>query len=93
MKCLIDALFVDVNPAKRAHLCGSSGANGDAVCAFVPPTRKNKLISESIWEQRPICAANLERPAEAHFSTRLQALQRLASTRRGAVDFTSALHP
>ena len=49
VKCLIDALFVDVNPAKGAHLCGSSGANGDAVCAFVPPTRKNKLISESIW--------------------------------------------
>lgn len=25
MKCLIDALFVDVNPAKGAPLCGSSG--------------------------------------------------------------------
>ena len=31
--------------------------------------------------------------AEVHFSTRLLAHQRLASTRRGAVDFTTPLHP
>lgn len=31
--------------------------------------------------------------AEVHFSTRLLAHQRLASTRRGALDFTTPLHP
>src|SRR6266699_6401029 len=40
-------------------------------------------------KQALIPAAHSERPAEVHFSTRLQAHQRLASSGRGAVDFTS----
>ena len=35
----------------------------------------------------------LERPAEVHFSTRLQAEQLFASASVGEVDFTPTLHP
>jgi hypothetical protein len=46
-----------------------------------------------LGEQRLIWAANLDRPAEVHFSTRLQAQQLFASVTMGEVDFTPALHP
>ncbi len=51
VKRLIDPLFVDCEAAERSPSLRLFGrANGDAVRrAFVQPTRKNRLISESIW--------------------------------------------
>jgi hypothetical protein len=42
--------------------------------------------------RQPVIEVGKER-AEVHFNTRLQAQELLASTSRGEVDFTPALHP
>jgi hypothetical protein len=52
-----------------------------------------RRVQNYLGEPRLVWAANLDKPAEAHFSTRLQAQQLFASVTRGEVDFTSALHP
>jgi len=56
------------------------------------PAEIPRVQNLSGWAKANL-GCNLDRPAEVHFSTRLQAHQLFASVTRGEVDFTPALHP